>query len=233
MSVLNEHEQELLDLLALGALDDEERKIAEDLISKNELAREYFDESLETISMLEDNTSSNELLLQRIHNEINEKKSKDKRSFIIPFISGAIAASILAAIISVAIWPSGDDKSNQAFSLSNQVATFESQENVVKLPLESKTGDKAISLMSHNGDIMIDARAIKELDKEHTYQLWAIIESATGQQVISAGVLGNGPGVYMTHVNGNVAMFALTKEVSGGVEKSTQLPMYVGKTFSS
>jgi anti-sigma-K factor RskA len=62
------------------------------------------------------------------------------------------------------------------------------------------------------------------LSAEETYQLWAIV----GDRVISAGVLGPDPGVAAFHVSGEIAGFALTVEVGGGVVSSEQEPVAVG-----
>ncbi len=57
-----------------------------------------------------------------------------------------------------------------------------------------------------------------------TYQLWVIV----GERVISAGVLGPAPEVAAFHVVGEVAGFALTVEVVGGVVSSEQEPVAAG-----
>ncbi|MBN2113373.1 MAG: anti-sigma factor [Acidimicrobiia bacterium] len=62
------------------------------------------------------------------------------------------------------------------------------------------------------------------LPADETYQLWAIV----GDRVISAGVLGPNPGVSAFHVSGEVAGFALTVEVAGGVVSSEQDPVALG-----
>ncbi|MCU0281497.1 MAG: anti-sigma factor [Acidimicrobiia bacterium] len=62
------------------------------------------------------------------------------------------------------------------------------------------------------------------LTAEETYQLWAIV----GDRVISAGVLGPDPEVAAFHVSGEIAGFALTVEVAGGVVSSEQEPVAVG-----
>lgn len=63
-----------------------------------------------------------------------------------------------------------------------------------------------------------------ELTVEQTYQLWAIV----GDRVISAGVLGPDPEVAAFRVSGEIAGFALTVEVAGGVVSSSQEPVAVG-----
>jgi anti-sigma-K factor RskA len=65
---------------------------------------------------------------------------------------------------------------------------------------------------------------VPELTSEETYQLWAVV----GDRVISAGVLGPHPEVAAFHLSGDVAGFALTVEVAGGVVSSEQEPVAVG-----
>ncbi len=55
------------------------------------------------------------------------------------------------------------------------------------------------------------------LPEDRTYQLWAVV----GDEVVSAGVFGPEPDVAPFHVDGDVAVFAITEEVAGGVAVSS------------
>jgi anti-sigma-K factor RskA len=64
---------------------------------------------------------------------------------------------------------------------------------------------------------VIPSPELAPLDSERTYQLWVI---NTDEQVISAGVLGSDPAPATFTWTGDVAGFALTREVAGGVVSS-------------
>jgi hypothetical protein len=63
------------------------------------------------------------------------------------------------------------------------------------------------------------------LDADQTYQLWALVGHGTDRRVISAGVLGDDPGVAPFHVGDDVEGFAVTIEKAGGVERSHNAPV--------
>lgn len=234
---LEEREIELLDLYCAGALDGEELLEAEKLISTSAYAREYVDEGFASLAQLEDNADVPLGLLSKIKAELAEgspeKKdnvtsiTRSKSTFFKPFITGALAASLIAIALVSFTWPSDGEKKQSAFSLDNSIDSFGSAPGTKNVSLKSENGqDGAVVMVNQKGDIMIDARKLKPLDENSTYQLWAVVESASGKQVISAGVLGDEPGVCMSKVNGTIKAFVITKEVSGGVEKSQHDPLY-------
>jgi Anti-sigma-K factor rskA len=62
-----------------------------------------------------------------------------------------------------------------------------------------------------------------------TYQLWAVVRHGSGQQAISAGVLGREPSAAAFHVAGAPAAFAITVEQAPGVVSPTSTPIAIGK----
>jgi anti-sigma-K factor RskA len=68
------------------------------------------------------------------------------------------------------------------------------------------------------------------LDKDHTYQLWAVSGSADHPVAVSEGVLGPDPGAASFHASPGVAGFAITVEQAGGVPQSSQ-PPYAAATL--
>lgn len=228
---------ELLDLYVLDALEFEEVEKVEAILSQSKSARDYLDESRAVLANFEDNETPSPHLLESIKAQIfsqsNDSKNaevvniKSIRNQIAPFLTGAIAASFLAIMLSVALWPQSSNSGKEVFALDNQIGAFSDDVNTQTVSLKSDQGELGAKIMIHkDGDIMIDGRTLKALDDNSTYQLWAIVETATGRKVISAGVLGNNPSVTMARVSGNVVAFALTKEVSGGIDKSEQDPLF-------
>jgi len=234
---LNEGDCELLDLYACGALDGSELEKAEKLLSSSFVAQEYVEESNAMFAQFEDNAESSSELLKNIktqihddsHSNITPITSKHK-SFFLPFVTGAVAASIFAIAIGVLTWPNSVDKQQSALSMETTMENFKSESETSFIELKDTKGQMGAEVMMHEkGDIMVDGRHLEELNENDTYQLWAVIETKTGQKVISAGILGNKPGVFMVQVHGNVKAFVITLEQSGGVEKSNKEPVYTAQ----
>lgn len=72
-------------------------------------------------------------------------------------------------------------------------------------------------ILTPDGEGYILPTDLEPLPSDRTYQLWVI---TSDEVVISAGVLGNDPGPARFTWTGEVAGFALTREVAGGVISS-------------
>ena len=80
--------------------------------------------------------------------------------------------------------------------------------------LESATGRVAQVVLTSDGEGFVLPEQLEPLSADRTYQLWVITPD---QVAISAGVLGSEPGPVRFTWSGEVAGFALTREVAGGV----------------
>ena len=83
--------------------------------------------------------------------------------------------------------------------------------------LDSPTGPVARVVLTPDGEGFLVPANLESLPPDRTYQLWVITPD---EVAISAGVLGNEPGPVRFTWNGDVAGFALTREVAGGVASS-------------
>lgn len=83
--------------------------------------------------------------------------------------------------------------------------------------LDSPTGTLARIVLSADGEGFVVPADLETLEDDRTYQLWVI---TPGETAISAGVLGNEPAPARFTWTGDVAGFALTREVAGGVVSS-------------
>ncbi|MFN8015130.1 MAG: anti-sigma factor [Acidimicrobiia bacterium] len=241
---LSEKQLELLDLYSVNALEGKELEEAQDLILTNTDARNYLDSNYDTFAQLQDNETPSDVLFKRITNEIDSieqsKNSKNKglkqNNSLLSFLSGAVAASILAFALAYALWPvNNSDKNNdQNFSLASQVSAFAKEPGIINIKFHDNNGKNGpIMMMNPQGDVMVDARNVNSLDDSETYQLWVVIEADSEIKVISAGILGGKPGIYMTHISGKPIKFVITKEKGNGVEKSTQKPYYSSDTVKN
>jgi Anti-sigma-K factor rskA len=86
------------------------------------------------------------------------------------------------------------------------IADFETDEGVV-----------GQVVLTADGEGFVIPSDLDPLDEARTYQLWVVTPD---EQVISAGVLGNDPPPSRFTWSGEVAGFALSREVAGGVEST-------------
>ena len=229
---------ELLDLYVIGALDEDETAQVKNILSVSMVAQAYVDEGRNALTLLEADSSSDPVLFDSIKEKLSPSNEDAK---ILPLVRKrktlnilAIAASLLLVAVSVTlIATSANEKpaltANGKKNMQEQLQAFEKAKSTQSMKLQG-AGNKAVALMMNkNGEVMIDGRSLNKLSKYETYQLWAIIEddkTADGVKIISASVLGNSPDISMTHVDGKIKGFAITKEVSGGVTSSSNDPMY-------
>lgn len=89
-----------------------------------------------------------------------------------------------------------------------------SQPGAIIANLESDSGRVAQIVLTPEGEGFVLPEQLEPLSEDRTYQLWVITPD---QVAISAGVLGNEPGPVRFTWSGDVAGFALTREVAGGV----------------
>ena len=126
----------------------------------------------------------------------------------------SIAAVAVAAVLSVAIVGLiGDDDPTQV--AISQLLEDPQSEVVTLAGVEGITADAKI-VFGDDGIGYVFADTLPPLPDDRTYQLWAIV----GEEVISAGVLGSDPDQSPFQVVGDIAGFAITNEVAGGVPVS-------------
>ena len=89
-----------------------------------------------------------------------------------------------------------------------------SEPGAIVANLDSPTGTVARVVLAPDGEGFLLPTDLETLSPDRTYQLWVITPD---EVAISAGVLGNEPGPVRFTWNGDVAGFALTREVAGGV----------------
>jgi anti-sigma-K factor RskA len=69
------------------------------------------------------------------------------------------------------------------------------------------------------------------LDKNHTYQLWALSGTSDAPVAVSEGVLGPDPNAASFRASPDVEGFAITVEPAGGVTQTSEAP-YAATTLS-
>ena len=141
------------------------------------------------------------------------------------WLAPALAATAVAAAAVLAVVAVGQHTRLIDFEespLAAAAAAARNQQGSLVVALTGRVPAEVILAADGTGYLLTpDAPA---LTAEETYQLWAIV----GDRVISAGILGPDPEVAAFHVSGEIAGFALTVEVAGGVVSSEQEPVAVG-----
>ena len=234
---LSEDVLELLDLYVIGALDENENAQVENILSVSMVAQTYVEEGRNALTLLETDSPSDASLFESIKDQIaapskissiSDAPSVVAKSRYPKILSFAVAASLVAVFVSLSLFISstnGDDKKN----MKAQLSAFAKADSTKAMDLQGAGNDKVALMMNSKGEVMLDGRTLSKLSKYETYQLWAIIEDSTkadGVKIISASVLGSSPDIFMTHVDGKVKGFAITKEVAGGVSSSSNEPMF-------
>lgn len=89
--------------------------------------------------------------------------------------------------------------------------------------LSSDGSTHTLAVVDTTGTGYLDGSSLAALDADHTYQLWGVVQTPEGQQVISLGVLGPRFDIApFTVRQGTLVKLVLTQETRGGVPVSTQ-----------
>ena len=132
------------------------------------------------------------------------------------------AAILVAAGFAVALGRSDDPAS----SAEQAIAEVEDDPDAVTGSLVSTEGRASADAgLSTDGLGYVDGTSLPALDEGRTYQLWGV----SGDLVISLGVLGADPDVWVFESAGTVDALAVTDEAVPGVVSSDQPAVVVGE----
>lgn len=93
---------------------------------------------------------------------------------------------------------------------------------------EGFEGVRATIVLTADGTGFLVSDSLPPVAADRTYQLWAVVRDGEESRVISAGVLGQDPGITQFSSAGAVEAFAITEEVAGGVVVSEGPTVVVG-----
>lgn len=127
----------------------------------------------------------------------------------------AALALLLGGLLGWQLATTGDPGSENIVTAAENAAT--SQDSIVADFLVEDVAVAQVVLTADGKGYVIPTDDLTGLDADRTYQLWVI---NTAEDVISAGVLGAQPEPATFTWTGDVAGFALTREVAGGVVSS-------------
>lgn len=137
-----------------------------------------------------------------------------------------LAVATAAAILVAAGFAVALGRSDTPTSAERAIAAVEGDPEALTASLVAEVGDvSADAGLSTEGLGFVDGRELPELDEGRTYQLWGV----SGDLVISLGVLGAEPDVWVFEAAESVDALALTDEVVPGVVSSDQPAVVVGE----
>jgi anti-sigma-K factor RskA len=128
----------------------------------------------------------------------------------------SVAAIALAALLGVSVVRLQQERTEPAVEAAIQQLLDDPAATVVTLAAAEGLAAEARIVVGADGVGYVYADNLPVLAEDRTYQLWAVVDD----RVISAGVLGNDPDNSPFQVVGDIAGFAITEEVAGGVPVS-------------
>jgi anti-sigma factor RsiW len=235
---------EFLGVYALDAVEPDERVIIEAHLVTCAACRTEVDEHREVAALLaEAGTAPPPALWDRIQAGISVEDAAPAEAQVIPLrprrpvmapLAAAAAAAVMVGLVAV--------QTARVTDLQSELVASESRVEQLELAIASgdlepfieaalaDPGTVTVSLASENGvsgtivllpdgtGLLAD-HTLAPLPADRTYQLWAIQDG----RVISAGLLGNDPGVVPFHVDlERLDGLVITEEEAGGVPVSEQ-----------
>ena len=241
---------ELLGAFALDAVDPEERELVERHLATDPVARAQVDEMRETAAALASLPADDETapagLWQRIADAIatpgTEAGTDAAATNVVPLgrkrrfasvparvvVPIAAAAAIAIVVLAVQVGNRAPSRAGDLAAAYNHAVDHGAATVALQPDLGKGVVAAEIALQS-DGTGYVRSEHLAPLSPGETYQLWAVVAHGSGQEAISAGVLGREPNAAAFHVAGAPVAFAITVEQAPGVVTSTNTPIAIGK----
>lgn len=220
---MSQHEMtDLVPLYALDALEDVELRGFESHLTGCAECQIEVDIHRATMSSLVPDEAPSEATWRRIQSTIAAEEGSHDSSSNRASMSGwkwfagiaAAAAVVLGGVLFVQLMdPSISDQS----IVAGAEQTARDPGSLVGDFLVDDVAVAQVVVGSDGMGFVVPTDALEPLDASRTYQLWVINDA---EEVISAGVLGSAPAPATFTWTGDIAGFALTREVAGGVVSS-------------
>lgn len=158
--------------------------------------------------------------------------SLDQRRSLRQWLPLSAAAAVLVVVgllggVLIADRGESTDAGSEQITLQEVARRALNDPDSVRLQLAAtgEDGVEATAVVTPDGAGYLLGTSLPPLDESQTYQLWGVRENA----VISLGILGRAPNVVAFHLDDTIDALAITSEVAGGVEKSSNAPVVVAK----
>jgi anti-sigma-K factor RskA len=224
----DERLEALLGAYALDAVDDDERRLVDELLRVDPRAAREVDEHRETVAALAwSMTPAPTGLWDKIAASLEESPPAPSGELarVMPIDAaaakrrrrinalGAAAIGVAAALVVVL-----------AVGVLRRDSTTTSMRDAMEQALDSSDA-RQVAMRSEDGSVetqavldgqghgFVSADSLPQLPSDRTYQLWGMIDG----RAISLGVLGHRPGVAPFSAEGNLTALVITNEIAGGV----------------
>ncbi|NND01410.1 MAG: hypothetical protein HKN91_01355 [Acidimicrobiia bacterium] len=230
--IANDDMHDLLAAYAVDAVSPEERSIVEVALAGDPQLRKELDEHRTVLALLAEAvdphpSTPSPLVWDQISAEIagvdevspklaSVRDIQAQKRFSRWTATLAFAAMALALLLGVSVFQLQQERGTPAFETAIQELLDDPSAIVATLEAAGTVNADARIVLGSDGVGYVYADSLPVLDASRTYQLWAIVDD----RVISAGVLGADPDNSPFQVVGDVAGFAITEEVAGGVPVS-------------
>jgi hypothetical protein len=232
--------QELLGAYALDAVPEDERELVEQHLRDCARCRQEVAEHREAAALLALGAPAPGGLWDQIAETIGGRPPEKE---LVPVLrprrsragwgAAAAAAALAVAVVGfmgVRLVQQGDRIDNlEEVSRSDGIeaaaerAGRDPRSQQVSLAGEEGSTVATVVVLPNGRGFLVDPR-LPALPEARTYQLWALV----GETTVSAGVLGNEPGVAAFSVDLPVDGFAISEEPEGGVPVPSAAPIAVG-----
>ena len=232
--------EELLGAYALDAVPGDERELVERHLRECARCRQELAEHREAAALLALGAPAPEGLWDRISGSIGGEPPKRKLAPVRRQGLWRAGWGVAAAVTAVAVVVTGfmgmrlvqqgdqiDELSDavQKVGLDTVVSAAAADRRSLHIPLVAEEGSTlATVVLLPDGKGYLLRPLLPSLSEDRTYQLWALV----GKGTVSAGVLGNRPGVTAFMVDMPVDGFAISEEMQGGVATPQSPPIAVG-----
>lgn len=218
---------ELVPLYALDALDGAERDLVEGHVEECEICRAELESHRRVAAELVPGAPSPVEVWNRIEAAIAEPggaavhqldPGAGSRAGPLVWLAAAAAAVVIAiggVLVGQSLGPNGI--AGEAGVVAAADAASREPGSLVSEFLVDGVSVARVVLTEDGLGYIVPTDALGALSEDRTYQLWVLTPD---EAAISAGLLGNDPGPATFTWKGDLAGFALTREVAGGVVSS-------------
>jgi anti-sigma-K factor RskA len=240
---LSDHDLEgLLGPYALDAVDDDERVQVDRYLARDPHAAALVAEYREVAALLAqpdaevptavwdriENSCARELTASSARSLPAPRAGVRRRRRVVAAIAAAAAAAVLAlGVLGGRYLGQGAPADSAALHSAAQAAARRHDATHVTLVSADGTRWARVVTVADGRGYLLESN-LPRLTSGRTYQLWALVGAPGTATTISAGVLGNRPGVAAFEVRAPVVGFAITDEPAPGVASPTSPPLVQG-----
>jgi anti-sigma-K factor RskA len=233
--------EELLAVYALDAVDEDERALVDDYLRDNPRAVAEVESYREALSYLHAGAPAPPGLWERIATELESAppplrleafRGPSARRPVGRILAIAAAVIALAAAGGVIAHQQSEidqrDSDSVAAAISREAdAAQRNPQSRTVLMRDSGGALSVVAYVEPDGDLFLSGEQLPVLDRDRTYQLWCIRDSAPTP--VSLAVLGADPATTKLHLDSCSGLLAITNETVGGAAQPTGDPVVAGR----